>query len=34
MKKVYVLLRRIDHKRGVEEDNKNTTLLKPEYFHI
>jgi hypothetical protein len=34
MKKANVLLRRIDHKRGVENDNKNTMLLKPEYFCV
>jgi len=32
MKKADVLSRRVDHKRGVEEDNTNVTLLKPEYF--
>jgi RNase H-like domain found in reverse transcriptase len=34
MKKADILSRRIDHKRGVENDNKNTTLLKPEYFRV
>jgi hypothetical protein len=34
MKKADVLLRRVDHKSGVENDNKNTMLLKPEYFHV
>jgi hypothetical protein len=34
MKKADTLSRRPDHKRGVENDNKNTTLLKPEYFRI
>ena len=34
MRKADALSRRIDHKRGVEEDNKNVTLLKPEYFRI
>jgi hypothetical protein len=34
MKKANTLSRRPDHKRGVENDNKNTTLLKPEYFRI
>jgi hypothetical protein len=34
MKKADILSRRVDHKRGVENDNKNTMLLKPEYFHI
>jgi hypothetical protein len=32
MKKADVPSRRVDHKRGVENDNKNTMLLKPEYF--
>jgi hypothetical protein len=34
LKKANVLSRRIDHKRGVKNDNKNTMLMKPEYFHI
>ena len=34
MRKADALSRRPDHKRGVEEDNKNITLLKPEYFRI
>jgi hypothetical protein len=34
MRKADVLSRMIDHKRGVENDHKNTTLLKPVYFHI
>jgi transposase InsO family protein len=34
MKKADVLSRRVDHKRGVEEDNANITLLKPEYFRV
>jgi hypothetical protein len=34
MRNADVLSRRIDHKRGVEDDNKNITLLKPEYFRI
>ena len=34
MRKADVLSRRPDHKRGVEEDNKDITLLKPEYFRI
>jgi hypothetical protein len=34
MKKADILSRRIDHKRGVENDNKNTMLLKPEYFRV
>ena len=34
MKKADALSRRPDHKRGVENDNSNITLLKPEYFCI
>jgi len=34
MKKADALSRRPDHKRGVENNNSNITLLKPEYFHI
>jgi stalled ribosome alternative rescue factor ArfA len=34
MKKADILSRRIDHKRGVENDNKNTMLLKSEYFRV
>ena len=34
MKKVDALLRWVDHRRGVEDDNTNVTLLKPEYFHV
>jgi hypothetical protein len=34
MKKADLLSRRADHKRGVEDDNKEVTLLKPEYFRI
>jgi hypothetical protein len=34
MKKTDILSRRVDHKRGVENDNKNTMLLKPEYFQV
>lgn len=34
MKKADVLSWRIDYKRGVEEDNKHVTLLKPEYFRV
>jgi len=33
MKKANALSRRPDHKRGVENDNSNITLLKPDYFH-
>ena len=34
MKKADTLSRRPDHKKGVEDNNKDITLLKPEYFHI
>ena len=34
MRKADALSRHIDHKRGVEEDNKNVTLLNPKYFRI
>ena len=34
MKKAGTLSRQPDHKRGVENNNSNITLLKPEYFHI
>jgi len=34
MKKADALSRRPDHKKGVENDNSNMTLLKPEYFRI
>jgi hypothetical protein len=34
MKKADILSRRIDHKGGVENDNKNTMLLKSEYFRV
>jgi stalled ribosome alternative rescue factor ArfA len=34
MKKADILSRRVDHKRGVENDNKNTTLSKLEYFRV
>ena len=34
MKKADTLSRRPDHKKGVEDDNKDITLLKPEYFCI
>ena len=34
MGKADALLRCVDHKEGVEHDNKNVTLLKPEYFKI
>jgi hypothetical protein len=34
MRKADALSRHIDHKRGVEEDNKDVALLKPKYFRI
>ena len=34
MWKADVLSQRVDHKRGVEEDNENIVLLKPEYFRV
>ncbi|THH07173.1 hypothetical protein EW145_g3557 [Phellinidium pouzarii] len=34
MSKVDLLSRRVDHKEGVEDDNKDVILLKPELFHI
>ena len=34
MKKADTLSQRPDHKKGVEDDNKDITLLKPEYFRI
>ena len=34
MKKADTLSRQPDHKRGVENNNNNITLLKPEYFQI
>ena len=34
MKKADTLSRRPDHKKGVEDNNKDITLLKPEYFCI
>ena len=34
MKKADALSRWPDHKRGVESNNSNITLLKPEYFQI
>ena len=34
MKKANALSRRSDYKRGVEDDNKDITLLKPEYVCI
>jgi len=34
MKKADALSRQPDHKRGVENDNSNITLLKPKYFRI
>ena len=34
MGKADALLRCTDHKEGVEHDNENVTLLKPEYFKV
>ena len=34
MGKANALLRRADHKEGVEHDNESVTLLKPEYFKV
>ena len=34
MVKVDSLSRRPDHKKGVEHDNENVTLLKPEFFKV
>jgi len=34
MKEANTLSRQPDHKKGVENDNSNITLLKPEYFQI
>ena len=34
MGKADTLLRCVDHKEGVEHDNENVTLLKPEYFKV
>ena len=34
MEKADTLLRHVDHKEGVEHDNKNVTLLKPKYFKV
>ena len=34
MGKADTLLRCTDHKEGVEHDNENVTLLKPEYFKV
>ena len=34
MGKADSLSRRPDHKKGMEDDNKNVTLLKPEFFKI
>ena len=34
MEKANALLRHVDHKEGVEHDNENVTLLKPEYFKV
>ena len=34
MAKADSLSRRPDHKKGVEHDNENVTLLKPEFFKV
>ena len=34
MEKANALSRHADHKEGVEHDNENVTLLKPEYFKV
>ena len=34
MGKADALSRRADHKKGVEHDNENVTLLKPEFFKV
>ena len=34
MGKADALSRHVDHKEGVEHDNKDVTLLKPEYFKV
>ena len=34
MAKADVLSRRADLKKGIESDNKDVTLLKPEFFHV
>ena len=34
MGKANTLLRHADHKKGVEHNNENVTLLKPEYFKV
>ena len=34
MAKADVLLRRADLKKGIESDNKDVTLLKPEFFQV
>src|ERR1700724_2128970 len=34
MGKANALSRRTDHKEGIEHDNENVTLLKPEYFKV
>ena len=34
MGKADTLSRRADHKKGVEHDNENVTLLKPEFFKV
>ena len=34
MGKADTLLRRADHKEGIEHDNENVVLLKPEFFKV
>ena len=34
MGKADALSRRVDYKEGIEHDNENVTLLKPEYFKV
>jgi len=34
MGKADALSRRADHKEGIEHDNENTVLLKPEFFKV
>jgi len=34
MGKAYALSRRADHKEGMEHDNENVVLLKPEFFKV
>ena len=34
MAKAHALLRHMDLKKGIESDNKDDTLLKPEFFRV